>query len=234
LSTGTEGFLSNLPEWLVLVALGVAALSALLALICALVALRVRGRVVTTATTLSSLEQKMEEVQASLAQRIDEAQLSLDQKTDEIRASAQSQADEAKSKADQARQFAEQTRNEVTNMVDRVAKFEDYFRNVFEKSLSNTFANFDQTVTDVLGQMRSELERGITRIDQMKSMVENRGQAEERLIESTEEVQNLLSEGQTGAEQPEEPDKSEGASGPAPVEDPAPFDESEEAPPPAS
>ena len=229
MSTGTESVLSNLPEWLVLVALGVAAVAALLALICAAVALCLRGRVVSNADALSSLQEELDGLQSSLAQRIDMAQLSLDQKMDDLRSSAQTQADEATSKADAATQFAEQARTEVTGMVDRLSKFEEYFRNVFEKNLSTTFANFDETVTDVLGQMRSELERGISLIDQMKSMVDSRGQAEERLVESTEEVQNLLSEGETEqSEAAEEPEQA-----PGPVEGPAPLDDSEEAPPPA-
>ncbi|MEW6356115.1 MAG: hypothetical protein AB1696_07325 [Planctomycetota bacterium] len=196
MSAEIQDFLSNPPAWLVLAALGAAAAAALLALACAFVALRVRGRVAHNATEISSLQQRGEEMQAALARRIDEAQLSLDQKVDEVRSSAQAQADQSRSKADAAKQFAEDARTEVMNMVHRLGKFEEYFRNVFEKNLSTTFANFDQTVTGVLGQMRSELERGISRIDQMKSMVESRTQAEKRLVESTEEVQKLLDEGE--------------------------------------
>jgi len=96
--------------------------------------------------------------------------------------------------------LAERTRNQIDDL-------EAYIKQFFEAELKSVFRSFDKTVGSVLGEMKSELLRGIERIDQIQAVVKSKGMAQDRVLEGESAAFGLLSgageqEGR-GADEPE-------------------------------
>ncbi|NOZ21240.1 MAG: hypothetical protein GXP25_09130 [Planctomycetes bacterium] len=157
------------------------------------------------AETQSVLDQKLSVAQATANQRLKEAESTLDHRMRDLESSVLRKADEAAAQAGSARTAAEGARQQADDVMDRLARFEDYFRTVFETKFAGSFAHFDKTVVEVLGHMREELQRGLNRVDQMHAMVENRGSTEDDLLASQQEAQQLLAEGQAEESAEEQP-----------------------------
>jgi len=77
-----------------------------------------------------------------------------------------------------------QTRREIERL-------ENYLRDVFEVELKNAFDSFDSTVSNVLGEMKNELMRGVDRIEEIQALVEGRNAVEGRLADSHDAVGSL-------------------------------------------
>ncbi|MEW6360452.1 MAG: hypothetical protein AB1696_29245 [Planctomycetota bacterium] len=157
----------------------------------------------------SALERKLSETRTAVEQRLKEAENVLDHRMSDLETSAMKKAEEASASAGSARAAAEEARRQAADVMDRLTRFEEYFRTVFEAKFSSSFAHFDQTVVDVLGHMREELQRGLNRVDQMHAMVENRARTEGELLATQQEAQQLLAEGEGDAS----PNTAEGPTG---------------------
>lgn len=87
----------------------------------------------------------------------------------------------------------------VAETQENLERFEQYTRDFLEKELSGAFVKFDRTVGSVLGEMKSELLRGVERIDEIQSVVESKSEAQRRIF-GGEAGALLLGERQEGEE----------------------------------
>jgi len=121
---------------------------------------------------------------------------------------------------------AEVLRSEVARLDERGDAIETYIRDVLQEKLDKAFKAFDGTVGSVLGEMKDELLRGVSRIEQMESVVTSRAKTHERLLDvAAETPEVVLEEGQA---QPEAEEVGEEAD--APPEEPQ-ADQAEDAAP---
>ena len=80
---------------------------------------------------------------------------------------------------------------QVTAVRNHLTQLEDYLRDFFEVEVKNAFDSFDNTVTDVLDQMKSELLRGVDRIEDIQTVVSGRTGVENRLTEGQAAVYRI-------------------------------------------
>ena len=89
---------------------------------------------------------------------------------------------------------AEVLRSEVARLDERGDAIETYIKDVLQEKLDKAFKAFDGTVGSVLGEMKDELLRGVSRIEQMESVVTSRAKTHERLLGVAAETPEALPE----------------------------------------
>ena len=101
---------------------------------------------------------------------------------------------------------------ELSDLADRtrvhIDELEAYIKDFFESELKTVFRSFDKTVGSVLGEMKSEMLRGIERIDQIQSVVAGKTRAQELVLEGESGAYGLLAE--SAAEAPEAEGQAQG------------------------
>jgi len=85
---------------------------------------------------------------------------------------------------------------------DHVVKLEDYLHEFFEVEVKNVFDSFDNNVCSVLDQMKAELMRGVSRIEEIQTVVTSKGTVQDRVLEGKATVQALM-EGSPAGPAPE-------------------------------
>ena len=108
----------------------------------------------------------------------------------------------------------------------RIGKLEDYIRDFFDEKLKSVFRSFDETVGSVLGEMKSEMLRGVKRIDEMQAMVGSKSMAEQRVLEGEEGAYKFLTE-TTGETLESEDEAAPGATEEVAEEEEAPEEPAE-------
>jgi hypothetical protein len=79
----------------------------------------------------------------------------------------------------------------------RIQELEDYLKNFFEAELKSVFRSLDGTVGSVLGEMKSELLRGVSRIEDIEMVVRGQKGAEARVLRGEVEAYAVLKEAVT-------------------------------------
>ena len=77
----------------------------------------------------------------------------------------------------------EQFEKVATGTRERLIKLEQYLKEFFEVELKSVFDSFDKTVSSILEEMKSELLRGIERIEDIQSFVDSKANAQEKILE---------------------------------------------------
>lgn len=90
---------------------------------------------------------------------------------------------------------------------ERLVQLETYLKEFFEVELKSVFESFDRTVTSILEEMKSELLRGVDRIEEIQAVVDSKTFAQDRILEGEGSVYRMISDtgtggkaGETGAE----------------------------------
>ncbi len=94
--------------------------------------------------------------------------------------------------ADRTREKIAEFEDSVGATKDHLDKLERYLREFFEVEMKNVFDSFDSTVSTVLSEMREQLLRGLKNIDEIQSVVDNRVQAQDRILEGAFTAERLL------------------------------------------
>ena len=92
--------------------------------------------------------------------------------------------------AERFAQFESATRDRVeqfekvaTGTRERLVKLEQYLKEFFEVELKTVFESFDKTVSSILEEMKSELLRGIERIEDIQAFVDSKSMAQDRILD---------------------------------------------------
>ena len=95
---------------------------------------------------------------------------------------------------------------------ERLVRLEQYLKEFFEVELKAVFESFDKTVASVLDEMKTELLRGVDRIEEIQAVVDSKSYAQDRILDGEGSVYRLISN------KKEEPDVS---AAPAAEDEPA-------------
>ena len=82
----------------------------------------------------------------------------------------------------------------ASNTRERLLKLEQYLKEFFEVELKSVFDSFDKTVSSILEEMKSELLRGIERIEDIQAFVDSKSFAHARMLEGEGSVYRLLAD----------------------------------------
>jgi len=117
------------------------------------------------------------------------------------------EADERQRLADRVARFERDTSDRVerfekvaTGTRERLVKLEQYLKEFFEVELKTVFDSFDKTVSSILEEMKSELLRGIERIEDIQAFVDSKSLAQDRILDGEGSVYRLLADTTTKAE----------------------------------
>lgn len=88
----------------------------------------------------------------------------------------------------------EQCEKVATGTRERLIKLEEYLKEFFEVELKSVFDSFDKTVSSILEEMKSELLRGIERIEDIQQFVDSKSNAQERILDGEGSVYRLLAD----------------------------------------
>jgi hypothetical protein len=80
---------------------------------------------------------------------------------------------------------------------ERLIKLESYLKEFFEVELKSVFDSFDKTVSSILEEMKSELLRGIERIEDIQAFVDSKSFAQDRILDGEGSVYKLLADTST-------------------------------------
>lgn len=80
---------------------------------------------------------------------------------------------------------------------ERLIKLEQYLKEFFEVELKSVFDSFDKTVSSILEEMKSELLRGIERIEDIQAFVDSKSMAQDRILDGEGSVYRMLSDSKT-------------------------------------
>ncbi len=80
---------------------------------------------------------------------------------------------------------------------ERLVKLESYLKEFFEVELKSVFDSFDKTVSSILEEMKSELLRGIERIEDIQAFVDSKSFAQDRILDGEGSVYKLLADTST-------------------------------------
>ena len=80
---------------------------------------------------------------------------------------------------------------------ERLVKLEQYLKEFFEVELKSVFDSFDKTVSSILEEMKSELLRGIERIEDIQAFVDSKSFAQDRILDGEGSVYKLLADTST-------------------------------------
>jgi hypothetical protein len=118
------------------------------------------------------------------------------------------EADERQRLAERCARFERSTSDRVeqfekvaTGTRERLIKLEQYLKEFFEVELKSVFDSFDKTVSSILEEMKSELLRGIERIEDIQAFVDTKSMAQDRILDGEGSVYRILSD--TATKQPE-------------------------------
>ena len=81
---------------------------------------------------------------------------------------------------------------------ERLIKLEQYLKEFFEVELKAVFDSFDKTVVSILDEMKSELLRGVERIEDIQAVVDSKSFAQDRILDGEGSVYRLIAD--TGEE----------------------------------
>ena len=89
---------------------------------------------------------------------------------------------------------------------ERLIKLEEYLKEFFEVELKSVFDSFDRTVASILDEMKSELLRGVDRIEDIQAVVDSKSLAKDRILDGEGSVYRLIADAdeETGAGEDEE------------------------------
>ena len=111
------------------------------------------------------------------------------------------EADERQRLADRFARFENDTSDRVercekvaTGTRERLIKLEQYLKEFFEVELKTVFDSFDKTVSSILEEMKSELLRGIERIEDIQAFVDSKSLAQDRILDGEGSVYRLLAD----------------------------------------
>ena len=82
----------------------------------------------------------------------------------------------------------------ATNTRERLLKLEQYLKEFFEVELKSVFDSFDKTVSNILEEMKSEMLRGIERIEDIQAFVDSKSFAQDRILDGEGSVYRLLAD----------------------------------------
>jgi len=106
--------------------------------------------------------------------------------------------------ADRFDRFENATRDRVdrfekvaTGTRERLIKLEQYLKEFFEVELKSVFDSFDKTVSSILEEMKSELLRGLERIEDIQAFVDSKSFAQDRILDGEGSVYRLLADTST-------------------------------------
>jgi hypothetical protein len=88
----------------------------------------------------------------------------------------------------------EQFEKVATSTRERLIKLEQYLKEFFEVELKSVFDSFDKTVSSILEEMKSELLRGIDRIEDIQAFVDSKSMAQDRILDGEGSVYRLLAD----------------------------------------
>jgi len=77
----------------------------------------------------------------------------------------------------------EQFEKVATGTRERLIKLEQYLKEFFEVELKSVFDSFDKTVSSILEEMKSELLRGIERIEDIQAFVDSKNNAQRGILD---------------------------------------------------
>jgi len=88
---------------------------------------------------------------------------------------------------------------------ERLIKLEEYLKEFFEVELKAVFDSFDRTVASILDEMKSELLRGVERIEDIQAVVDTKSFAKDRILDGEGSVYRLIADadGEPGAAEDE-------------------------------
>ncbi len=122
-----------------------------------------------------------------------------------------SEADERQRLAERFARFESTTSDRVeqfekvaTGTRERLIKLEQYLKEFFEVELKSVFDSFDKTVSSILEEMKSELLRGIERIEDIQAFVDSKSFAQDRILDGEGSVYRLLADTTTKESEPAE------------------------------
>jgi hypothetical protein len=95
----------------------------------------------------------------------------------------------------------EQFEKVATGTRERLIKLEEYLKEFFEVELKSVFDSFDKTVSSILEEMKSELLRGIERIEDIQAFVDSKSMAQDRILDGEGSVYRMLND--TATKQPD-------------------------------
>jgi len=95
----------------------------------------------------------------------------------------------------------EQFEKVATGTRERLIKLEQYLKEFFEVELKSVFDSFDKTVSSILEEMKSELLRGIERIEDIQAFVDSKSMAQDRILDGEGSVYRMLND--TATKQPD-------------------------------
>ena len=197
----------QLPAWLPLAVSGVAVVLTLICLIYVVrAAVTIRREAQSASATVERLTNHVDSFEQTVAARIQQATAPIEERI----AQGEREMDGFKAELGSLQSAIAEVQKGLERAVQRFEHFEEYFRSVFEKELRFAFHAFDETMGGVLKEMKGELLRGISRIDQIQGVVNSRGRAEAQLVSSEEEARRLLKSSAEPAPAP----KAEAVGGP--------------------
>ena len=88
----------------------------------------------------------------------------------------------------------EQFEKVATGTRERLIKLEQYLKEFFEVELKSVFDSFDKTVSSILEEMKSELLRGIERIEDIQAFVDSKSMAQDRILDGEGSVYRMLND----------------------------------------
>ncbi len=101
----------------------------------------------------------------------------------------------------------------ATGTRERLIELEQYLKQFFEVELKTVFDSFDKTVASILGEMKTELLRGVDRIEEIQAVVDSKSFAQDRILDGEGSVYKLLAgttqradESQGAVSTPEQPE----------------------------
>ena len=106
----------------------------------------------------------------------------------------------------------EQFEKVATGTRERLIKLEQYLKEFFEVELKSVFDSFDKTVSSILEEMKSELLRGIERIEDIQAFVDSKSMAQDRILDGEGSVYRLLAD--TTTKEPDAAGSAPEAAGP--------------------
>jgi uncharacterized membrane protein len=95
---------------------------------------------------------------------------------------------------------------------ERLVKLEQYLKEFFEVELKSVFDSFDKTVSSILEEMKSELLRGLERIEDIQAFVDSKSMAQDRILDGEGSVYRMLAD--TATKQPDAAERAPEATGP--------------------
>jgi hypothetical protein len=111
------------------------------------------------------------------------------------------EADERQRLAERFARFESSTSDRVeqfekvaTGTRERLIKLEQYLKEFFEVELKSVFDSFDKTVSSILEEMKSELLRGIERIEDIQAFVDSKSMAQDRILDGKGSVYQMLAD----------------------------------------